>query len=329
MAIPNTKNELKAWILKKLGDPVIRVDVTNDQIEQCLDETIEHWQQFHFDGTEKIYLKHKITASVLSFSAPFTGTFNKSEQVKGQVSGAVATVFSVASLSSIEIKVISDVGFIAGEPVLSDSGGSGTVASTNFFVPGDVGNRFITLPRNVQAVVGILVNKDAYSQFTSTNSTDSLLFNLEHQILIQSLPEMANFDLSTFVMYKQRLSLLQHILHGESPYEFNKRTGRCYLNVNWSNDVTIGKYVVFETLQYVVPDPANSPVWGDEWVRSYAIAKLKKQWGQNLSKHQNIQLPGGVTLNADRLLDDSQKDIEMLEERLRSELQLTVPFMMG
>ena len=39
---------------------------------------------------------------------------------------------------------------------------------------------------------------------------------------------------------------------------------------------------------------------------------IKRQWGQNLIKFQNVQLPGGVSLNGEKLYSDAQKEISMI-----------------
>ena len=54
------------------------------------------------------------------------------------------------------------------------------------------------------------------------------------------------------------------------------------------------------------------------WVKDYATSLIKKQWGMNMSKFQNVQLPGGVTLNGEKIYSDALEELEKLEEQLRS-----------
>lgn len=61
MAQPTTREEFIDWCLRKLGKPVIEINVDRDQVEDRVDEALSYYWDYHFDGTEKIYLKHEIT----------------------------------------------------------------------------------------------------------------------------------------------------------------------------------------------------------------------------------------------------------------------------
>lgn len=61
MAVPTTRDEFKAYCLRKLGAPVIEINVDDDQLEDRIDESLRYYWDYHFDGTEKIYYKHLIT----------------------------------------------------------------------------------------------------------------------------------------------------------------------------------------------------------------------------------------------------------------------------
>ena len=61
MAIPNTKATLKDYCLRALGSPVIDVNVDEDQVDDRLDEALQYFSQYHYDGIERMYLKHEVT----------------------------------------------------------------------------------------------------------------------------------------------------------------------------------------------------------------------------------------------------------------------------
>jgi len=61
MAIPTTKNEFKEYCLRRLGKPVIEINVDDDQVDDRVDDALRYYWDYHFDGSEKIYYKHKIT----------------------------------------------------------------------------------------------------------------------------------------------------------------------------------------------------------------------------------------------------------------------------
>jgi len=63
MASPTTRSEFKEYCLRKLGKPVIEINVDDDQVEDRIDEALKYYWDYHFDGTERIYYKHTITAN--------------------------------------------------------------------------------------------------------------------------------------------------------------------------------------------------------------------------------------------------------------------------
>lgn len=63
MAVPTTKDEFKEYCLRKLGKPVIEINVDDDQVDDRIDEALRYYWDYHFDGTDKIYYKHQITAN--------------------------------------------------------------------------------------------------------------------------------------------------------------------------------------------------------------------------------------------------------------------------
>ena len=60
---PITSREtLKQYCLRALGKPVIEINVEDDQVEDRIDEAIQYFAQFHYDGSERMYLKYQVTA---------------------------------------------------------------------------------------------------------------------------------------------------------------------------------------------------------------------------------------------------------------------------
>ena len=66
MAVPTSRSEFKEYCLRKLGKPVIEINVDDDQVEDRIDEALKYYWDFHFDGTERIYYKHLVTAENIS-----------------------------------------------------------------------------------------------------------------------------------------------------------------------------------------------------------------------------------------------------------------------
>ena len=61
MAKPSTRQGLIDYCLRQLGAPVLEINVDEDQIDDLVDDAIQYFNERHFDGVEKMYLKYKIT----------------------------------------------------------------------------------------------------------------------------------------------------------------------------------------------------------------------------------------------------------------------------
>jgi hypothetical protein len=61
MATITSRTEFKEYCLRKLGKPVIEINVDDDQVEDRIDEALKYYWDYHFDGSEKIYYKHEFT----------------------------------------------------------------------------------------------------------------------------------------------------------------------------------------------------------------------------------------------------------------------------
>lgn len=61
MAAPNSKATLKEYCLRRLGKPVIEINIDDDQMDDRIDEALLFYQDYHFDGVEKAFLKHQVT----------------------------------------------------------------------------------------------------------------------------------------------------------------------------------------------------------------------------------------------------------------------------
>ena len=69
MASPNTKAALKEHCLRTLGKPVIDINVDDDQVDDRIDDALQYFAQYHYDGIERVYLKHKITQAEIDRAA--------------------------------------------------------------------------------------------------------------------------------------------------------------------------------------------------------------------------------------------------------------------
>ena len=61
MAKPSTRQGLIDYCLRQLGAPVLEINVDDDQAEDRIDEALQYFAQYHYDGVERTYLKYKVT----------------------------------------------------------------------------------------------------------------------------------------------------------------------------------------------------------------------------------------------------------------------------
>ena len=61
MAVVTSRAEFKEYCLRKLGSPVIQINVADEQVEDRVDDALEFYRDYHFDAAEDVFLKHQIT----------------------------------------------------------------------------------------------------------------------------------------------------------------------------------------------------------------------------------------------------------------------------
>ena len=57
-----SRDGLKNYALRRLGHPVVEVNIDDQQVEDLMDDAIQYMQEYHFDGVQRLFLTHTITA---------------------------------------------------------------------------------------------------------------------------------------------------------------------------------------------------------------------------------------------------------------------------
>lgn len=250
-SIPNSRDTLKEWCLRKLGKPVIEINVDDDQVDDRLDEALQLFQDYHFDAVEKVYEVHQITSS-------------------------------------------------------------------------DITNQYITMPSDLYiGVVEIL---------PATNVGGSGMFNLEYQLRLQDYAAFgsASFggNLTGYEMYQNNLSMLKELLVGVPMVRFTRHSDQLKIDWDWSVDAVEGEYIVIVSYK-IIDEDSFTDVYNDYFLKQYLTALIKEQWGQNLSKFQSVQLPGGVALNGGEILSIAREELTRLREELSTKYEVPVDFYMA
>jgi hypothetical protein len=65
------------------------------------------------------------------------------------------------------------------------------------------------------------------------------------------------------------------------------------------------------------------------YLKRYATALIKRQWGANLSKFSGVEMLGGVTMNGADIYSQAQEEVNKLEEQIQLTFELPVNYMIG
>ena len=336
MTQPTSRSTLKEYCKRKLGWPVIELNLDDDQIEDCIDDSLEFFQEYHFDGTELKFAKHQITASTLKITADVT--FTAGEKITGGTSGVRATVHKYHSANTTirykdpEVKSGGDgntyysnttTTFANGETITGGTSElSATTAASSANAFGDFDNHYIPLSEGLIGVKSVLPFYDNLSRTTG-------MFSVNYQYALNDLYTMGSMNsFKSYIFTQQRLSMIYDLFNGLPRFRFNRHMDRLYLDIDWGVDLKIDDWMVIEAYAIVDPD-TYTDVYGDMFLKKYLTSLLKKQWGQNLIKFEGMQLPGGVTLNGRQLYDDANTELEKIEEEVQLKYSLPDDFYIG
>lgn len=247
MAVPSTREEFKQYCLRKLGAPVIEINVDDDQVDDRVDEALRYYWDYHFDGSDRVYYKHQITEL-------------------------------------------------------------------------DKENKYIVLPENIIGAVRVFPIADPI-----VRSDD--LFNIRYQIALNDLYTLTSVSMVPYYMTMEHLALISELLVGQQPIRYQRHKNRLYVDMDWGK-INVGEYLLVEAYEVLDPD-VWTDAWGDRWLQNYATAKIKHQWGSNLTKFTGMVLPGGVQFNGEKIYNDAVEEINKMEQEMLSSYSLPVSDMIG
>lgn len=246
MATASSRATFKEWCLRSLGKPVIEINVDDDQVDDRVDEALEYWVDYHYDGTDHTWLKHQVTQT-------------------------------------------------------------------------DKDNGYITVSENIIGIIDLFDIGDALS----TNN----LFNIRYQIALNDLYDLSRYDLVPYFMNFQNIRFIEEMLVGKQQFRFNRHTDKLHIDMDWDK-LNVGDYIIAKVYQKLDPD-TSTDAWNDRWLKRYATALIKRQWGSNLIKYEGMQLPGGVQFNGRSIYEDAIQEIQRLEEEMNTSYSLPVHDMIG
>jgi hypothetical protein len=319
MSSPSSRQNLIDYCLRSLGHPVLEINVDDDQLEDRVDEAIQFYRDFHYDAVEAVYLKEQITASLIQITGVNAASFSIGEKITGSTSGA--TTFVHANVSANRVNVKNTAGtFTPGETIVGSS--SGTSATLSTITLGNFDNKYVTLNDSVLSVVRTLP--------LSSRSNSISFFDAKYQLMLNNIQSLTNTDIQYFTMLKMHINLINDLMTGQKPIRFNRHMNRLHIDLTWGDggDLAIGDYIIIEAYRSLDPD-TYTDVYNDGFLKRYTTALIKRQWGINLKKFEGVQLPGGVTLNGQKIFDEAMEEITELKAEVKSTYELPVDFFTG
>jgi len=317
-----TREQLKQYALRALGAPVLEINVDDDQLEDRLDEALDYFNLYHYEGVEQMYLKHMINASLLTVTSS-TGIPAISTKLINTQGGTCEVIrqWNKDSTSTVwTVKNVQGDWTVSGSQIKDVADQSGpTLGLVSSMVLGEWDLKYITTPDYVYGVTKILNIGQA--------SSSKNIFDLQYQLRLNDLYDLTSTSIVYYKTVMSHLAMLDLELNGHPLYRFNRMQNRLYLDVNWATDVIIGDYILIQGYRGLNPEDYVK-IFNEPWLRHYVTALFKRQWAINIKKFSGLQLPGGVTLDGDKLYAEATKEIEDLEDELRTK-SAPLDFFMG
>ena len=149
------------------------------------------------------------------------------------------------------------------------------------------------------------------------------MFDLRYQLRLNELYDFTSASYVNYTLTMQHLRSLEIMFSGEVPIRFQRHMHRLYCDWGWGSAVKEGTPVIAECHALIKPENF-ADVWNDRWLKEYATALIKKNWGANLKKFAGVQLPGGVTLNGQTIFDEATEEIKALETEMTNSYSLPI-----
>ena len=193
------------------------------------------------------------------------------------------------------------------------------------FIDFDLDTSVISNPDNILSVVRVLPIND------TTGSANFM--DVKYQMRLNDMWDLQNSGsgIAYYEQMQQHLSLIDMKLTGHPQIQFT-RAGNT-LNI-WGDiagaegDLKVGDKIMIE-LFLALDANANGKIYDNMFLKEYATALIKEQWGQNLIKFEGMVLPGGVQLNGRQILEDAKQEIESVRQRIYNEYDTPPDFFVG
>jgi hypothetical protein len=304
MAKPTTRATFKNYCLRRLGFPVIDINVDDDQVDDRIDDALQFFEDYHFDGVEEMYLKHQVTAADINrgwIYCPDSVIFVTAVFPFDDSNSSINMFDLRYQLRLHDLYDFTSVSYVSYEITMQH------IRSLNLLFSGTPQFRFnrkqnkifLDIDWSRDLLVGEYVIIKCYRALRPETLT------LTGTV---SATTTANTVTGTGTIFDQELLENDFInINGES-LQVKKISSPTSLELQAPVAAPVSGGTVTVT--------GVSDVWNDRFLKKYATALIKLQWGNNLSKFSGIQMPGGVTLDGVRIANEAREEIKEVEEDL-------------
>ena len=211
------------------------------------------------------------------------------------------------------------------------------------FTADDETNEYLTLDNDIIAVTRI---------YEPGRYSSEAMSDVRYKILADEMFDMTKVNMQYFEITMEHLEMIQSYFSLDRTFTFNKANHRLYSHsgkivgpkcsdTQYTDKATceaaaetwtVGNSMLVRAWQAVVPSELNSyalDVFNDEWIKKYATAQIKQQWGANMKQFDGMPLPGGITINGQQVWDEAKEEIDKLEEEFSLNYELPVNFIVG
>ncbi len=193
MAQPSSRQELIDYSLRQLGAPVLEINVAEEQLQDLVDDSIQFYQERHYDGVTENFLKYQVTQGDVDRGTasvegdPVTGPGISSTTVDATIAGIGATTFKYYESSN-----------------------------------------YLQIPPNIVGVKQVFKVRSANSLGMSGN-----MFSFKYQLVLNDLYFWGRTELLGYSMAMSYLETMDFLLNTHTRVRFNIRQDRLYLDIDW------------------------------------------------------------------------------------------------
>lgn len=306
MAKPTTRKLFKEYCLRRLGWPVIDINVDDDQVEDRIDDALQFFHDYHFDGCEKIYMKHKFTQEDIDrrwIYCPDPVIFVQSVLPFDDSNSSINMFDLRYQLRLHDLYDFTSVSYVSYEITMQH------IRTLNLLFSGTPQFRFnrhqnklfLDIDWTRDAEVGRYVLIECYRAIHPDNIT---------------LTGTISGVVGSNVVTGYGTTFDQEVLENDMVTLSNGQEVQIRF-INSPTEIVLSRPLQAPIDNVSVIKAGTSDVWNDRFLKQYATAKIKYQWGSNLSKFAGVQLPGGVTLDGPRIMQEAQAEIDKIEEEMQ------------